>query len=236
MTNIIDFTSHASKSFEKSKKKRLKFYVNYTNKFRIAPLDHLLNGYVAEAVTQLSRDARILDIGAGSGRLAELLLQNGFDNIHGLDCLKTARDHAQARCVYTEFHVANISQPIALPSNIYDCIVSVGPFTSSRTGARAFDEILRLLKPGGQAILAMHEAHYDAGGFLGKLGECEAKLSTTEFHTIPLFANGTDASAGGEVFLRLHLHKRKELRKTRIQPPAATLPLYNPQFRVGDMY
>ncbi len=209
MENVIDFSLYIDQSFEKRIKNRLKTYSSYSNTFPINAIDHLLNGYVAEFAKQLPRDSRILDIGAGSGRLAEMLLQSGYDDIHGLDCRESARDHALARCVYADFHLADISQPVPLPPAYFDCIISVGPFTSSRTRVEALDEVLRLLKPGGHAMIAMHEAHCDTGGFLEKLEQCEQVLCAAEFHTIPLYANGKDASAGGDIFVLVHLHKRR---------------------------
>jgi len=95
--------------------------------------------------------SRILDAGAGTGIVAKVLQDLGYTNIDALDISQKMLDEAKKLNVYKEFFCAALSaEPIAeIPANQYDGLICVGTLTVGHVKPVAFDEILRVVKPGG---------------------------------------------------------------------------------------
>ena len=82
--------------------------------------------------------------------MAKVLLDLGYTNIDALDISQKMLDEAKKLNVYKEFFCAALSaEPIAeIPANQYDGLICVGTLTVGHVKPVAFDEILRIVKPG----------------------------------------------------------------------------------------
>ena len=113
-------------------------------------------GYKAPAITtsifkkKLSGyDARILDVGCGTGIVGALLAQSGYTSVDGLDYSQEMLEKASQKRIYNALIRADLTKPLDLDSNLYDAIISVGTFTLGHVGPDAFSELIRITKPGG---------------------------------------------------------------------------------------
>lgn len=97
--------------------------------------------------------SRILDAGAGTGIVGKVLQNLGYTNIDALDISQKMLDEAKKLNVYKEFFCAPLSaEPIAeIPTNQYDGLICVGTLTVGHVKPVAFDEILRVVKPGKES-------------------------------------------------------------------------------------
>ena len=103
-------------------------------------------------------DARVIDIGCGTGLTSQPLFEKGFRNIDGIDLSPEMIDVARQRNIYQELLVGDLNQPLQRESGIYDAAISTGTFTHGHVGPDPLDEIFRILKPGGIFACTVHEA------------------------------------------------------------------------------
>ncbi len=95
-------------------------------------------------------EAHVLDAGAGTGLVGEALKSLGFTRIDALDASQEMLDVAGSKGVYSRLIRAELGPDrLDLGDATYDGLICVGTFTFGHVKADAFDELLRILKPGG---------------------------------------------------------------------------------------
>lgn len=158
----------------------------------------------------LSKDARILDAGAGASTLSDDLLARGFEHLTLLDlsaaALEVTRARLGPRASSVTFLVGDASEPL-VPDGSIDLWHDRAVFhfqTDPVKRSRYVERIARALVPGGRVILAtfapdgpercsnLPVARYDAAGLLAVLGPRFAYVhDEREVHTTP--KGGTQA-------------------------------------------
>ncbi|NEP29618.1 class I SAM-dependent methyltransferase [Moorena sp. SIO3I6] len=129
---------------------------------------------VVEVLSPLvSEDARILDAGAGTGLVGEILYQNGYSNLEGMDISSEMLEQARKKNVYTALYQKVMGEPLDFPSDSFDAIISVGVFTYGHAPSSSFDELLRITKPGGYIIFTLRLDFYQNSDFKQKLTALE---------------------------------------------------------------
>ncbi len=140
--------------------------------------DHMVGelGYcsprlVAERLIRRLSDtaAEVLDIGCGTGLTSDLLSEHGFRNIDGIDLTVSMLEKARTRGIYRNLIQADLNEPIELPDQSYDAMVSSGTFTCGHVGPEPFDELVRLLRPGGLWSFSIHMDIWEPAGFRATL-------------------------------------------------------------------
>jgi phosphoethanolamine N-methyltransferase len=112
-------------------------------------------GNVAKIAEGLDmRDKRVLDIGCGIGGPAFFLAREYGANVVGTDIEPPLIERAKRSAkklgleAKTEFQVVEAG-PLAYPDDSFDFVVSSGAFTQISNKLEMFQEVLRVLKPGG---------------------------------------------------------------------------------------
>ncbi|HCR19847.1 MAG TPA: hypothetical protein DIU35_20410 [Candidatus Latescibacteria bacterium] len=133
--------------------------------------DHdLINelGYVAPATTVNefqsflpNTQATILDAGCGTGLVGALLNEKGYQVIDGLDLSPEMLEKAKEKQVYRDLIQADLTASLDLPDNQYDAVISVGAFTCAHVGPEAFNELLRITKPGGYICFSVRNSSWE---------------------------------------------------------------------------
>ena len=124
-------------------------------------------GLVARYLIDLN--APILDAGVGTGTIGTLLHILNYTNLHGIDMSQGMLAQAKARGVYRALGQAVLGEALDFASGQFSCIISTGTFTTGHAPASAFDELTRLLTPGGILIFTVGEAFWAQAGFAQKL-------------------------------------------------------------------
>lgn len=134
--------------------------------------DMLLTGYLHYAVlTGLicrhvpRKDAAVLDAGVGTGALGSLLNLLGYNNLSGLDMSEGMLAKARDRKCYADLRQAVLGEKLDYVDKSFDAIVSTGTFTEGHAPASAFDELVRLLEPGGVMIFTISTLVWVEKGF-----------------------------------------------------------------------
>ena len=118
---------------------------------------------VAEELIELGvpKDAKLLDLGCGTGMSGEALREAGFDGeLVGVDISQVSLDvlMKDKPGLYDSSTVGNLDQrlPEVLGSGEFDAIVSVGVLSYVENFGSLFGEAARLCKPGSGVFLFSH--------------------------------------------------------------------------------
>jgi dTDP-4-amino-4,6-dideoxygalactose transaminase/ubiquinone/menaquinone biosynthesis C-methylase UbiE len=109
----------------------------------------LLNHIAYTLISYLKKDALILDIGCGTGLLGRELNSYGFKNLQGLDISQNSLDILKQQGIYKALHLEALGNALSSPDNTFDALVSTGVFTRNQVPLESFEELIRILKPGG---------------------------------------------------------------------------------------
>ena len=137
------------------------------------------------------KDATILDAGAGTGLVGELLARQGYSNLVAMDLSKGMLEEARKKNAYREFHQMVMGEPLDYASGSFDAVISVGVLTVGHAQASSFDEIIRITRPGGYIVFSLRPDVYRDSGFKQKQDDLEAagkwKLvqASEEFQPLP---------------------------------------------------
>lgn len=101
----------------------------------------------------------VLDVGCGTGMTGQVLLEAGFTTVDGLDPAKGMLEVAREKGIYRRLmDVFLTKDPIDAPADSYDAIVLVGVMHHGAIPCEAFEEMVRLVKPGGYIVNCVRES------------------------------------------------------------------------------
>ena len=107
----------------------------------------------------------ILDVGAGTGALAEALLQKRKFIVEATDISAEMLEIAKSKNIYTRSFLSDLTKEIPVNDNAYDGVVSSGTFTHGHVGPGAMHELVRVTKQGGLITISVNEKHWKALDF-----------------------------------------------------------------------
>jgi SAM-dependent methyltransferase len=128
-------------------------------------MQYLLPAHVAAAFIATGASGPVLDVGAGTGLLAERLRDMGFkDRIDAVDFSPEMLARAGEKRLYTGLFRADITRPLDLPRH-YAGLVSSGTFTAGHVGPEALPHLLAVALPGAQFALSINHRVWSGAGF-----------------------------------------------------------------------
>jgi predicted TPR repeat methyltransferase len=145
--------------------------------------DVFQRGYMLPAITagyvgrNVPADGKIVDAGAGTGIIGRVLHAMGHDDITGFDLSNGMLDIARKTGIYKQLDRQVIGETLKYDDNSFDACVSVGTFTEGHAPAIGFEEIARIVKPGGHFIVTIRHDVYENDGYQAKEQEM-AKAGT----------------------------------------------------------
>jgi SAM-dependent methyltransferase len=131
-------------------------FIGSSNYWRKSPSSFLLYKGIQQALSRYAKGGKVLDAGAGRLAYRELLLQY-FDHYSSLDFKKT----------HDELDVVGNVEMMPFENNSFDMVLCSQVLEHVAHPWRAFEEIYRVLKPGGKAIITVpmlgyiHNAPHD---------------------------------------------------------------------------
>ena len=102
----------------------------------------------------VNKDIKILDAGAGTGIIGEMLVKQGYTNIDGLDISQNMLDIAEKKKVYKRLICAPLSQVRIeeIQTAEYDVVLCAGTIVYGQAKPAALDECIRHVRPGEQSL------------------------------------------------------------------------------------
>ncbi len=175
--------AYSLKTPEDSKKLYKKWAQTYDDDFALSS-NYLSPKKISSFFNKHSRntDTPILDVGAGTGLVGELLYKTGNKKIIGIDISSEMLEQAKLKGCYSSLMEADVTKKIPLKNNSIGAVVSAGTFTHGHIGPDALDELLRITKPGGLFVLSVNSKIFIKGGFQEKFLRIKNTISSPIFN------------------------------------------------------
>ncbi|HEY0044695.1 MAG TPA: class I SAM-dependent methyltransferase [Allosphingosinicella sp.] len=160
---------------------------------------------------KLPRDARILEIGCGTGHNLEML--QAFGKADGIEIDPAARAMAEQRLGRT-IGSAPLPQLTGVEDGAYDMVAILDVLEHVEEDREALQSIARKLKPGGRILITVpahpwmwsahdvvnhHKRRYTRKGFKAVIAEAGLKLETVSWFNSLLFPLAAAARLAGRV-------------------------------------
>jgi len=120
--------------------------------------------YASDAVIRLLGDnsqQRIMDIGAGTGKVAIYLKNHNIVNIDALEPSSGMLKKAEG--LYKKTYVEFVSEN-TIPDGIYDCVVTAGCFLPGYMPPDSLKQLANITKPGGRVVISLRSSVLDSMG------------------------------------------------------------------------
>ena len=117
----------------------------------------------------LPTDARILDVGAGTGLLGLALAEAGFSHLDGLDLSPRMLAEARRKCVYEDLREGRLGSDLDYETGAFDGVIASGVLTTGHAPAASLDELVRITRPGGHVIFTLRSDGGSPPGFDEKM-------------------------------------------------------------------
>ena len=114
------------------------------------------------------KDGTLLDAGAGTGMMGEILAPLGYRDLVGIDISTNMLDFARKKGVYKDLRQMELGGQLDLPTDAFAAIIATGVFAAGHAPPESFEELIRATKPGGYVIFSVRTNVYLNGGFKEK--------------------------------------------------------------------
>ncbi len=150
---------------------------------------------IAQIYAERSRDksAPVLDIGAGTGLVAQGLITRGIATVDAFDISAEMLRVAGQKGLYRSLIQGDLTQKIDIAEASYGGITSTGTFTFGHVGPDALDELLRIGRPGALYVLGIRRAFFDSAGFQQKFETLTDQISDFEIVEKSLYGKAAKA-------------------------------------------
>lgn len=135
---------------------------------------------------EIAGDAEILDIGAGTGLVAESLHGHTVD---ALDITPEMLEVARGKGLYRSLMLGDLTKVLEIPDGSYDAVISCGTFTHGHVGPECFPELLRITRPGAVFACGTIAPVLDGAGFGSALARMVAagQITPVAFRDIAIY-------------------------------------------------
>ncbi|NNK77734.1 MAG: class I SAM-dependent methyltransferase [Litoreibacter sp.] len=154
--------------------------------------------HVADAYAREGGDGNVLDVGAGTGLVAERLVQHGIGPIDATDISPEMLEVARAKGLYRDLFTSDVTTRLAVPDKTYDGIVSAGTFTLGHVGPDAFDELLRIAKPNALFAISINSVHFEEAGFRQKLDRLSGEIKSLIMPEVEIYGQNSHGDHAGD--------------------------------------
>ena len=153
-------------------------------------------------------DVPVLDVGAGTGLIAEVMNKENTIDIDAIDISPEMLESAKSKNCYNKLIEADLTKNLDIDNNYYGAIVSAGTFTHGHIGPNALDELLRVTKPSGLFVITIHSKVYVNQNFEQKFQDINEQITDLTFHEEKAYGNNPDKDHGNDtVFITVFRKK-----------------------------
>jgi predicted TPR repeat methyltransferase len=169
-----DRSEHLQSAFDaKSSQEAAEVYDSWAEDYERRVLSW---GYATPAVVswffgrhvQPSDGAAVLDAGAGTGIMGDVLSPLGYHDLTAIDISERMLDFARSKGHYKDLRQMELGSELDLPTDAFSAVVSTGVFTAGHAPPESFDELIRATRSGGYIIFSVRTDVYEEGGFRDK--------------------------------------------------------------------
>ena len=154
-------------------------------------------------------DVPVLDVGAGTGLIAEVMNKKNTIDIDAIDISPEMLESAKSKNCYNKLIEADLTKNLDIDNNYYGAIVSAGTFTHGHIGPSALDELLRVTKPSGLFVITIHSKVYVNQNFEQKFQDINEQITDLTFHEEKAYGNNPDKDHGNDTVFITVFRKKK---------------------------
>lgn len=134
------------------------------------------NGYATPAraaallrACDTSLDARILDVGCGTGLSGQAFVAQGYTDLHGTDLSPHMLAEAEAKQIYGRLWVSDPDAALPVLPGDYGVIAAVGVVSPGAAPPEILDTLAALLEPGGRLLFSYNDHALADEGYMAAL-------------------------------------------------------------------
>ena len=116
------------------------------------------------------KTAKIIDVGCGTGLVGEKLKAKDFIYFDGLDISKDMLSIAKSKG-YRNLFLGSLNKQLPVLDDAYDAAMCIGVFTHGHVSSDGFNELCRIVKPGGYVCFTINEGVFEEYGFKEMIAE-----------------------------------------------------------------
>ena len=116
------------------------------------------------------KTAKIIDVGCGTGLVGEKLKAKDFIYFDGIDISKDMLSIAKSRG-YRNLFLGSLNKQLPILDDAYDAAMCIGVFTHGHVSSDGFNELCRIVKPGGYVCFTINEGVFEEYGFKEMIAE-----------------------------------------------------------------
>ena len=109
-----------------------------------------------------AKDGAVLDAGVGTGMMSEVLKPLGYTGLYGIDLSENMLRLARKKNVYEDLRQMELGKRLNFPDDDFAAVVAAGIFSPGHAPPHSFNELLRVVRPGGYIIFSVRSDE-DAG-------------------------------------------------------------------------
>ena len=129
----------------------------------------------------------VLDVGAGTGVLAQALLYKGKFSIEATDISEAMLEVAKTKNIYERCFWSDLTKEIPVANCTYNGVVSSGTFTHGHVGPSSMFELVRISKPGGVIVISVNEKHWNALDFRTEVDKISEIVKSYKLRRISIY-------------------------------------------------
>ena len=157
-------------------------------------MDYQLPRHVADYFKRhKSMNGAVLDVGAGTGLLADCLSDQQDLIIDAIDISAAMLKVATSKGLYRNTIVADLTKPLSINNDTYEAIISSGTFTHGHVEPDVLDELLRICKQGALFVLSVNAQHFVSHGFEAKFEQLNTMIDNFALHTVSIYGSCEDS-------------------------------------------
>ena len=174
----------------KSPDDNIKLYSVWAETYDISFIDDMqykLHFAVAEEFVLNGGKGLILDVGAGTGAVAEALLQKAKFCIEATDISKEMLKVADSKNIYKRSFFSDLTKEIPVTNSSYDGVVSSGTFTHGHVGPNSIGELVRVTKSGGFITISVNENHWISLNFESEIEKLNQNIRNYTLKKVSIY-------------------------------------------------
>jgi predicted TPR repeat methyltransferase len=121
------------------------------------------------------KEGTVLDAGAGTGITGEILALLGYEDVVGMDVSNNMLEIARKKGVYKDCRRMTLGERLDFPDDAFAAVVATGVFAAGHAPPESFEELTRIIRPGGHAVFSVRTDVYEDGGFKEKQEALESE-------------------------------------------------------------
>ncbi|MEO1639635.1 MAG: class I SAM-dependent methyltransferase, partial [Pseudomonadota bacterium] len=167
-----------------------------------------LHAEVAMAFVGAGGAGPVLDVGAGTGLVAEVLQRLNTVPVDGIDLSEDMLAVARNKGIYRSVVAADVTTPLDLQDAPYAGVVSAGTFTLGHVGPEALHHLLAVAAPGALFVISVNAAHFASAGFADVFADLADQITDLTHRDVRIYDDRADEAHRDDIARLMIFRKR----------------------------